>query len=130
MSVAVDDDLMVVGASSANSGGSGRGQAYVFQRSGGSWSQIAILKASDQADSDEFGMSVAISGNTVDVGARHEDSSSAGVDGDQLDDSLQSAGAAYVFVRNGTTWTQQAYLKASNTDAGDNFGRSVAVFIM
>ena len=61
------------------------------------------------------------------VGADHEDSSATGVNGDQNDNSAQNSGAAYVFVRSGTTWSQQAYLKASNTGDDDRFGYSVAV---
>ena len=57
----------------------------------------------------------------------YESSNATGINGDQNDNSALNAGAAYVFVRNGTTWTQQAYLKASNTDTGDEFGASVAV---
>ena len=64
-------------------------------------------------------LSVAISGDTVVVGGSRESSNATGVNGDQTDNSAFRAGAAYVFVRNGTTWSQQAYLKASNTDASD-----------
>ena len=70
---------------------------------------------------------MAISGDTVLVGAPGEDGGSAGVNGDESDDSASEAGAAYVFVRNGTDWTQQAYLKASNAEAFDTFGVSVAI---
>ena len=49
------------------------------------------------------------------------------MNGDQADNSASNAGAVYVFVRSGSTWTQQAYLKASNTDANDFFGYSVAL---
>jgi hypothetical protein len=81
--------------------------------------------------SDNFGNSVAVSGDTVVVGAIFEDSNATGAGGNQADNSASSSGAAYVFVRSGTggAWTQQAYLKASNTDAGggDHFGNSVAV---
>ena len=70
---------------------------------------------------------MAVSGDTVVVGAPSESSNATGINGDQSDNSAARAGAAYVFVRNGATWSQQAYLKASNTDAADIFGRSVAV---
>ncbi len=70
---------------------------------------------------------MAVSGDTVVVGAVGEDSSATGVNGNQSDNSAASSGAAYVFVRSGTTWSQQAYLKASNTGADDYFGCSVAV---
>jgi len=97
----------------------------VFVRSGTSWSQQAYLKASNTDASDQFGWSVAVSGNTVVVGANVEDSSATGVNGNQGDNSASEAGAAYVFVRSDTSWSQQAYLKASNAAA--RFGESVAV---
>lgn len=101
---------------------SASGAAYVFVRNGTTWSQQAYLKASNTEGGDEFGKSVAISGDTVVIGANGEDSSATGVDGDQTDNSVSRAGAVYVFVRNGTTWTQQAYLKASNTGTVDSYG--------
>ena len=70
---------------------------------------------------------MAVSGDTVVVGAPEEDSSATGVNGDQSNNSASDSGAAYVFVRSGTTWSQQAYLKASNTEPYDDFGYSVAV---
>ncbi len=98
------------------------GLAYVFVRNGTTWSQQALLKASNTDGADAFGATVAVSGDTVVVGAPFEASKATGVNGDETDNSAFSAGAAYIFVRNGTTWSQQAYLKASNTDPGDNFG--------
>ena len=61
------------------------------------------------------------------IGAPYEDSNATGVNGNQASNTAGDSGAAYVFVRSGTNWTQQAYLKASNADAGDSFGSSVAV---
>ena len=87
-------------------------------RSGTIWSQQAYLKASNTGADDAFGCSVAVSGDTVVVGAIGEDSNATGVNGNQSDNSAYDSGAAYVFVRSGTTWSQQAYLKASNTGAG------------
>jgi hypothetical protein len=85
------------------------------------------LKASNTGSFDFFGHSVSISGNTIAVTAPLEDSNSTGVNGAQNDQLLDS-GAAYVFVRNGTTWSQQAFLKASTTAGlGDWFGESIAV---
>jgi hypothetical protein len=84
--------------------------------------QQAYLKASNTGAGDLFGCSVAISGDTVVVGASAEDSNVTGVNGTQSNNSATYAGAAYVFVRSSGTWTQQAYLKASNTGAGDYFG--------
>ena len=71
---------------------------------------------------------MAVSGDTVVVGALGEDSNATGVNGDQSNNSATDSGAAYVFVRSGTNWSQQAYLKASNTGTvADDFGASVAV---
>jgi hypothetical protein len=70
---------------------------------------------------------VAASGDTVVIGAPNESSNATGVNPNQSDNSAANSGAAYVFVRDGTTWTQQAYLKASNTGLGDAFGHAVAV---
>ncbi|MBX9735301.1 MAG: hypothetical protein K2X32_00105 [Phycisphaerales bacterium] len=85
------------------------------------------MKASNPDAADLFGNAVAISGDTVVVGALGEDSSATGVNGNQADNSAGSSGAAYVFVRSGPAWTQQSYLKASNAEPADNFGISVAV---
>ncbi len=108
---------------------SGGGAVYVFTRSGSTWTQQAYIKASNTDASDEFGFSVALSadGSTLTVGAPEESSAAPGVGGDQADNSAPGAGAVYVFKRGGTTWSQQAYIKASNTDAGDRFGHSVAL---
>ena len=66
-------------------------------------------------------------GNTLAVGAIGEDSASTGVNADQADNSLQRSGAVYVFVNDGVSWQQQAYIKASNTGEGDDFGRAVSL---
>lgn len=138
-SVSVSDDTVVIGAYQESSSATGvdgnqadnsapaSGAAYVFVRSGSSWSQQAYLKASNTDASDLFGRSVSISGDTVVVGAPEESSSASGVGANQTDNNANSSGAAYVFIRSGTTWSQQAYLKASNSDAGDFFGYSVSV---
>jgi hypothetical protein len=138
-SVAVSGNTVVVGAIGESSNATGvngdqtdnsaryAGAVYVFVRSGSSWSQQAYLKASNTDESDYFGGSVAVSGNIVVVGAIGESSNAVGVNGDGSDNSVQNSGAAYVFVRNGSSWSQQAYLKASNTDRFDQFGNSVAV---
>ena len=136
-SVAVAGDTVVVGASGEdssttgvnsvpNESGGDSGAAYVFIRNGGIWSQQAYLKASNASARDQFGFSVAVAGDTVVVGARKEDSSTTGVNS-VSNEAASESGAAYVFVRSGSTWSHQAYLKASNTSAGDFFGTSVAV---
>jgi hypothetical protein len=115
-SIALDGETLVVGASNEDGSAAGgeddnsapcAGAAYVFTRSGTGWVQQARLKASDAEAGDSFGLSVAIDGDTLVVGAPYEDS---------------IAGAAYVFTRSGTGWSQQARLKASNAEAGDYFG--------
>jgi hypothetical protein len=138
VSIAVSGDTVVVGASGEDSGSQiessilHSGAAYVFVRNAGVWTQQAYLKGSNtEADylsgGDSFAQSVAVSGDTVVVGAPGEASNTTGVNGNQSDNSATDAGAAYVFVRNAGVWTQQAYLKASNTGGGDEFGWSVAI---
>jgi hypothetical protein len=114
MSVAVSVDTAVVGAHLE--GGTNAGSAYVFVRSAGTWAQQQKLAASDAAANDNFGASVAVSGDTAVVGAPFDDIA-AGTD----------AGSAYVFVRSAGTWAQQQKLAASDADAGDRFGIAVAV---
>ena len=108
-SVAIAGSTAVVGAPSGNSG---TGAAYVFLRSGTTWSQQTELTASGGAAGDQFGSSVAITGSTAVVGAPSGNS---------------GTGAAYVFLRSGTAWSQQAELTASDGRFGDQFGHSVAI---
>ncbi len=138
-SVAVSGDTIVIGAggedsnatgvngNQGNNTAAGSGAAYVFVRNGTNWTQQAYLKASNTGTGDEFGWAVTISGDTVVVGANGEDSNATGVNGNQGNNGTPNSGAAYVFVRDGTNWSQQAYLKASYTGADDLFGYSVAV---
>ncbi len=107
----------------------GSGAVYVFTRTGTTWSQQAYVKASNTGANDLFGCSVALSadGSTLAVGAYGEDSAATGINGDQTSNAAADSGAVYVFTRTGTTWSQQAYVKASNTGAGDYFGISVAL---
>ncbi len=136
-SVAVSGDKVVVGARledsengiATNNMEGDSGAAYVFVRiSGGVWVQQAYLKASNPGPSDQLGISVAVSGDTVVVGAFGEDSNAKGVNGNQNDNNEPASGAAYVFARDiFGNWNQQAYLKASNTDTSDRFGYSVGV---
>jgi FG-GAP repeat protein len=105
------------------------GAAYVFVRSGTAWSQQAYLKASNTGPNDWFGSRAALSGdgNTAALGASLEDSSGKGINGKQDDNASPESGAVYFFRRNGTTWSQQAYVKSSNAEAYDEFGGSVAL---
>jgi len=106
------------------------GAAYVFGRTGGVWAQQAYVKASNTGG-DNFGGSVSLSGDgkVLAVGAFLEDSVAQGVAGDALDDTAANAGAAYTFVNSGGSWVQEAYVKASNTSAGNDFGISVGLNI-
>src|SRR5882672_9013652 len=110
------------------------GAVYVYTRSGAAWTQQAYVKASNAESGDIFGSAVALNGNgnTLAVGAPFESSGLTGVipgapgEGTTLNVSAMS-GAAYVYLRSGTTWTQQAYVKASNTGDSDQFGTAVAL---
>ena len=102
----------------------GAGAVYVFTRNNGVWSQQAYLKASNIDAGDQFGFSLALADNTLAVGAVGEGSSTVL---DQDNNTVPGAGAVYVFTRNNGDWTQQEYLKASNIDAGDQFGFSIAL---
>jgi uncharacterized Zn-binding protein involved in type VI secretion len=152
-SVAISGDTIVVGAyqedsnstavcnnlgscpGMSNNSTSDFGAAYVFERDGsGAWQQKAYLKAPNAEGSDYFGQSVAISGDTIVVGANLEDSNSTAVCnnlgscGGLSNNSATDAGAAYVFERDGSgAWQQKAYLKAPNTGPDDRLGRSVAI---
>ncbi|WP_052573106.1 choice-of-anchor D domain-containing protein [Haloferula sp. BvORR071] len=137
--VAIAGDTIVVGAMQEDSSAAGvngnqnannatsSGAAYIFTRTAGTWSQQAYLKVAEPHAWDLFGMSVAISGGTVVVGANRESSAASGVNGNASDTSASHSGAAYVFVRNGSTWTQEAYLKASDTAANAEFGSAVGI---
>jgi len=139
LAVAISGDTIVIGGpgdsgnssgvngSQVQNGAGGSGAAYVFTRNGSTWTQQAYMKASNPGASDEFGKSVGISGDTIVVGAPGEDSGGTGVNGNQADNMGLDAGAAYVFARSGTVWSQQAYLKASNARRWSTFGQSVAV---
>jgi hypothetical protein len=143
MTLSGDGNMLAVGADGESSAAIGvngdqadnsasfAGAVYVFTRdTGGVWTQQAYVKASNTDAGDDFGQSVALSGdgNTLAVGALDESSAATGVNGDQADNSEQFAGAVYVFTRDtGGVWTQQAYVKASTTDALDTFGESVAL---
>ncbi|MCA2972336.1 MAG: FG-GAP repeat protein, partial [Acidobacteriaceae bacterium] len=137
--VAISADTVVVGAFKETSNATGvngtpsnyttfaAGAAYIFVRNGTTWSQQAYLKASNTRVSMQFGVAVGVSGNTVVVGANGEQSNVTGVNGPQDNNTLYAAGAAYVFQRTGTTWRQEAYIKASNTGEADDFASAVAI---
>jgi hypothetical protein len=110
-SVSISGDYAIIGAW----GGLGPGSAYIFKREGEVWSEEVKLVASDGAANDFFGVSVSISGDYALVGAYGDD------------DNGLSSGSAYIFKRDGTTWSQQAKLTASDGADNDWFGESVSI---
>lgn len=145
ISLSISGDTIVVGAfneasnqttitngtsASANNSAAFAGAAYVFQRSGTSWAQQAYLKASNIEANDRFGTSVSISGDTIVVGSGFEDSNQTTITNGATassDNTASASGAAYVYRRTGSTWAEEAYLKAPNADANDQFGNAVAI---
>jgi hypothetical protein len=120
VSISGDGNTAIVGTLAEGTGGSFAGAAYIFTRSGSSWSEQEKIQASDKQQGDYFGHSVSISeyGNTVIVGATGEDGP-AFADAD--------AGAAYIFTRSGSSWSEQEKLEASDRQGGLEFGRSVSI---
>lgn len=136
-SVAIEGDVIVVGAQSEDSSTSGvntipnesatdSGAVYVFRRIDNIWQEEAYLKASNPGAGDRFGGFVDISGDSIVISARFEDSSSKGINSIPNNSAAQ-AGAAYVFVRTENGWAEEAYVKASNSDADDRFGQTVSI---
>lgn len=112
----------------SDNGGASVGAVYLYELdANGTFSQRHYIKASNPDSGDQFGGSLALTDSVMVVGARFEQSAATGVNGDQTDDSLADAGAAYLFIHNGNQWQQAAYVKASNTDAGSEFGSAVAL---
>ncbi len=170
--VAIDGDVIVIGAPEVDGVGSSSGAAYVFRFDGAEWAQEQKLTAFDTEGGDDYGYSVAVSGDTIIVGANrddlpglsragsayvyrfvagsweHEDhltapdaaaddrfGTSVAIDGDTLvvgathdDDGLPNAGAGYVFTRSGTKWTEQDKLTADiPTGTNPHVGRSASI---
>jgi trimeric autotransporter adhesin len=137
-SLSADGNMLAVGARGEDGNGQNQnddsagaaGAAYVFQRDGAQqWSQQAYVKPSDPAIGDLFGSALDLSadGSTLAVGAPREDSGATGINGDPLNLGAVDSGAIYVFAQDAMGWVQQAYVKASNTFAVDNFGTAVAL---
>lgn len=126
-SVAIDGDYAIVGAYGEDENASGidslesSGSAYIFYRSGTTWTQQAKLVASDREKDDRFGSSLDIDGDYAIIGAYSEDENTSGAD------SLDDAGSAYIFHRSGTTWSQQAKIVSSDRAADDYFGNDLAI---
>lgn len=123
-----DSAFQGVNTNSADNSNPNAGAVYIFAKNDGEWEQQAYIKPATVDSNDQFGSSIAISEDTLVVGAPNEDSSATGSNRDDINDGAQASGAAYVFIRDDDEWTQQAYIKASNTDPNDQFGNSVAIY--
>jgi len=113
--VTLDGDTALIGAACDDDNGNDSGSAYIFTRSGTTWTQQAKLLAADGQAGDWFGGPVSLSDDTALIGVW--------ISGLSTDD----PGSAYVFTRTGTTWTQQAMLLGSDSAPGDSFGYSVSL---
>ncbi len=140
-----DGDTLVVGAwledsaaigvngDDSDDTASSSGAGYIFTYEDSVWTQTAYLKASNSEKTDKFGSAVTIdnSGTLVAISATGEDSAATGIDGEQVEDKdsetnyASAAGAVYIYALESGSWSQTAYIKASNTEASDNFGQSV-----
>lgn len=114
--VAISSNTVIVSANRDNVAVADQGSAYIFVRDGVVWTEQQKLTANDGAVNDQFGISVGLDGETAIIGA-------------YLDDfpGTHTQGSAYVFARNGTTWTQQQKLVASDGTTTDYFGNFVAI---
>ena len=115
--VAIGENEVIAGAPLQNAGGLSSGAAYIFeQREDGAWVENGKLSDGETASEDQFGISVAISGNFAISGAQQDD------------DIAPNAGAAYIFERSGTLWLQRTKLTTDDAKAGDLFGNSVSMY--
>ncbi len=113
--VALSGDRAIVGALGNDDAGLNSGAAYVFAFDGSTWTEEQKLTASDADAEDLFGNAVALSGDRALIGAGLNDDAGSG------------SGAAYVFAFDGSTWTEEQKLTASDANAEDLFGASVAI---
>ena len=117
-SVVIDGNTMVVGGHSE--------WLHLFVRQGNVWSLQARLEV--PTTNKRFNLwALDLEGDTLVVGVKNEDSGTTGIDGNQMDTSAKKSGAVYVYARKGGVWAQQAYIKASNTEAFDGYGAKVAL---
>jgi hypothetical protein len=114
-SVDIDDKYAIIGSIYEDHNYTDQGSAYIFERDGASWTQVAKIMANDRAASDHFGSAVAIDGNYAIVGSRYDD------------DKGSNSGSAYIFKYDGTNWIQEAKLTASDGQADDRFGEAVSI---
>lgn len=125
------DTTIINGTGSIASSSGGGGSAYVYRRNGSTWQQEAYLKASNTGSGDAFGENVGVSGDTIVVSAYWDDNGLTTIlngPGTPTEPStVNNAGSAFVFKKTGGLWAQEAYLKASNANAGHAFGRSAVI---
>jgi hypothetical protein len=114
-SVSISGDTVIVGAYGNDDDGTNRGSVYIFVRNAGTWTEQQKLLNSNGQVNDWFGLSVSISGDTVAVSAEGED------------DNGSQSGAAFIYVRNGITWTEQQKLLPSDNQTNSYFGHAVAI---
>lgn len=133
VALSANGSMLAVGARSEQTASRGiaGGAVYLFRRDGASWVSDARLTSSNTDENDNFGFSVTLSGDgtVLAVAARDEDSTARGVNGDQTINSAagSNSGAVYVFRRTGGTWSQEAYVKASNPGENDRFGYAASL---
>ena len=144
-SVAIAGDTLAVGAiyedsnlttitngatASSDNSNSDSGAVYVYKRTGVSWAQEAYIKAANNDVDDEFGSALSLSGDTLAVGVRYEDSNQITITNGTTassDNTNGYSGAVYVYKRSGVNWAQEAYIKAANNNEDDYFGVSVSL---
>jgi len=125
-----DSNTTGIDGNQADNSSSFAGAAYIFDRSGSTWSQGAYIKASNTDAGDQFGLSVSLSfdGSRLAVGAHLEDSEATTIDGDENNNNADASGAVYLFNYDGDSeWSQWVYLKSGNSEAGDQFGNSLSL---
>ncbi|MDI9364813.1 MAG: T9SS type A sorting domain-containing protein [Flavobacterium sp.] len=139
VSLSGDGNTLAVGAIGETGSGRGinpddnndyyeAGAVYIYTRSGSTWSFSTYIKASNTGGGDQFGWAVALSGdgNTLAVGALYESGSGKNIN-KTSDEDATASGAVYTYTRSGSTWSADAYIKASNTGSGDQFGWVVSL---
>tara|TARA_R110002167_G_scaffold26214_4_gene90408 strand:- start:1894 stop:3993 length:2100 start_codon:yes stop_codon:yes gene_type:complete len=141
LSLSTDGNTLAIGAESEDSNSIGinedqsnndalqSGAVYIFERINQTWTQHSYVKASNTDSNDKFGNDLSLSGDghTLAIGAYSERSNSTGINSDQTNNNAYSSGAVYIFHKSNNVWSQEAYLKASNAEAGDFFGQSLTI---
>lgn len=127
--LALDGETLAVGAHLADGAHENGGAVYIYRRRSGVWSEPVRLEPTPGGAEHRFGRSVALANDILAAGAYLEDGGGTGVRRSAEPGAVRAAesGAVYVYTRSGDDWTQHAYIKAGNADAGDMFGYAVAV---